>query len=118
MIKNIAPSHWKGLHRLSGDEIKSTLVGNTMTGRHNLLIKWAMYYRPDGTTGGKFTFLGRREGLWWLEGDAWCAAWPMMNKGKPNKYVAFKNGRHLKWFKTSGEEMANDLVFPGNPLGL
>lgn len=116
---NVAiPDKWKGFKRLSGEELKAVLVGNTMTGRYKLLIKWAMHYQPNGTTSGKFTFLGRREGEWWQEEDVWCAAWPMMNNGQPNKYIAFQNGDYLKWFKIDGEEMANDLVVPGNPFGL
>lgn len=118
MANDQAPTSWKGIPRLTGEALRHVLVGNTMTGRHRLLIKWAMHYRADGTTGGRFTFLGRKEGRWWLEGDVWCATWPMMNGGRPNRYVAFQNGDRLKWFKVTGEEMPNDRVLPGNPYGL
>ncbi|MEO0952157.1 MAG: hypothetical protein AAFY44_12660 [Pseudomonadota bacterium] len=103
---------------MSGSAIRKTLVNNTMVGRHRWIIRWAMFYREDGTTCGRFSFLGRRRGKWWLEGDIFCAAWPMMNNGRTNRYVAFRNADRVKWFRLSGEEMRNDRVLPGNPMRL
>ena len=67
---------------LSGDEIKTTLVGAKLKGESSSGKPYRVRYREDGTVSMSMednSFADK--GKWWVDGTQYCAQWKKIRKG-------------------------------------
>lgn len=93
---------------LSGDQIWSTLAGNTVEGAMEATGAYVEFYDPAGVVRGK-----DYQGHWTVEGDSMCFEYT----GSPKE--CWQVGRHdgaIEWLQ-GGEVHGMGRLVPGNPNG-
>jgi len=94
---------------LSGEEIRTTLSGNTISGTMTEFGPYTEYYAPDGSIRSAY-----HTGTWKIDGDAACLTFDGNDAGC---WHIGKDGDMLQWFQ-NGELLGNGTVEPGNPHDL
>ncbi len=94
---------------LNGEEIRTTLSGNTVSGSMTEFGPYTEYYAPDGTVKSH-----GQSGTWKIEGDTVCFTFSGNDAGC---WHVGKNGDMLQWFQ-DGELLGSGKVEEGNPEGL
>ena len=76
---------------LSGDEVRSLIVGNTLKGSYmtNPLV---MVFYPDGLIRGSIGLKGSDSGTWEMEGDKYCHEWFTYFSGVRRCYLWIPQG--------------------------
>lgn len=93
---------------LSGDQIWSTLAGNTVEGAMEATGAYVEFYDPAGVVRGR-----DYQGRWTVEGDSMCFEYT----GSPKE--CWQVGRHegaIEWLQ-GGEVHGMGRLVPGNPNG-
>jgi hypothetical protein len=57
---------------LTGEELKSEITGNTLTGRHASGMPYSEYHSPDGRIYGHNNHVPVRDGCWVIRADEVC----------------------------------------------
>ena len=88
--------------RLTGDQMRALLIGNTEIGEFFWMSQWYDYKehaRADGTIVGQEADGTRYSGSWTLEGDKWCAEYDSAGhdcfyyvKEGPDRFTAYSAG--------------------------
>lgn len=92
--------------RLTGDQIRSTLIGNTIAGQI-MGGEYSEYYQADGVIRGR-DYLG----AWTIEGDTLCVEYEGLEK---SCYALELDGTSVKWLTPDGTLVGDGTLTPGNP---
>ena len=96
---------------LTGEEIKTEIVGNTISGATSSGHPYTEYYRDDGRILAK-----DYAGSWRIEGDRMCVDYDN-NDDYDGCWSLALDGRRMEWLK-DGVVFGEGTVLEGNPLGL
>jgi len=91
---------------LTGDGLRTLLVGNTVQGTMQSSGTYAEFYRPDGTIKAA-TYTGS----WSIEDDAFCTQYGADPK---ECWKAAKEGGEIHWLK-DGRVDGTGTITPGDP---
>jgi hypothetical protein len=94
---------------LSGEQIRETLSGNTVSGSMTEFGPYTEYYAPDGTVKSH-----SQSGTWKIEDDSVCFTFSGNDAGC---WHVGMDGDMLQWFQ-DGELLGSGKVEKGNPEGL
>src|SRR5262245_58519743 len=92
--------------KLSGEQIRAAIVGNTVQGTMEGTGDYAEYYQQDGTI-----YAQSYGGAWTIEGDRMCFQYGSDPKAC---WEVAKEGDTLQWIK-DGKVEGTGTVAPGNP---
>lgn len=77
--------------RLSGDQIRELITGNTLQGSYTTLPLTMVFYE-DGVLRGSIGLTGSDSGTWEIEGDTYCNEWVVYFDGVRRCYAWVPNG--------------------------
>ena len=96
----------EGVTLLTGDEIRSTLIGNSLRGR-----SWTEYYAPNGRIGGKYK-ARYYKGSWEINGSRLCVDY---DGTEYDGCVTISiSGDSVTWYRPNGKQRWNATLLPGN----
>ncbi|MEM8958865.1 MAG: hypothetical protein AAGC86_13760 [Pseudomonadota bacterium] len=104
---------------MSGPEIKSALVGNSLRGVDSS-GRYTIHYRSDNRM--RIVYTSRRgtrveNGVWRVLGNRYCRRWERLGKGKTRCVTFHRNGNKIVWVRR-GEVTDHTVLLRGNPAGL
>jgi len=118
-IKNAASSK----KFLSEEQLLSNIVGNTLTGKNNLVGKWAEYYEPSKVGEKKGNIYGKAKkpywGQWEIDGSLMCFDYGVPAIDFCSMLVL--EGNSVTWHDPNGdknEDWSPARLVPGNPYNL
>ncbi len=104
-----------GFTQMTGSEIRSTLVGNSLRGTDRT-GSYVIHYRSASKM--DITYNDRPDtGLWRIKGDRYCRRWTRLGKGKERCVTMYQRGDQINWVK-DGEITDRSVLLAGNPAGL
>lgn len=109
------PVAGEGFERMSGQEIMSALVGNSLDGADKD-GDYVIYYASDSAM--RIAYHGRTdEGVWRIDGNKYCRQWSHFGKGKERCVRFFRKGNQINWVR-KGKVTDRTVLVPGNPAAL
>ena len=104
-----------GFEEMSGNEISTTLVGNSLNGSDKD-GDYVIYYPTQ--TEMRISYQGRTDvGVWRIKKDKYCRRWTHFGKGKERCVSFYRNGDQINWVRKNKVTDRSFLV-PGNPAAL
>jgi len=114
----LAESHYLYPDAMSGTEIRSTIIGNTMSGTLEDGTEWTEYYDPDGTIRGIDSANGGYNGRWSIrEDDVMCWAYAP-DFAIIGCVLLNIEGDVVSFQQIGGHTEPPAKLLTGNPLGL
>ncbi len=105
----------EGVTLMTEDEIRSKIIGNTLTGT-DYGKKWWEFYVPDGKIKGLWD-RERYRGKWSLDGPVMC--FDYAGTGYDGCWTMSLDGNTVHYYKPTGElDDPPDELLPGNTKGL
>ena len=105
-----------GFRVMSGSEIRSALVGNSLDGEDSD-GDYVIYYNSASTM--SIAYRGRTEtGVWRVQGDKYCRRWETFGNGKERCVTFYRSGNQINWVRSSGEISDYSVLVRGNPARL
>lgn len=104
---------------MSGQEIKSALVGNSLRGVDST-GRYTIHYKNNNRMRIVYTSKsGTRveNGVWRVLGNRYCRRWERLGKGKTRCVTFHRNGDNIIWVRR-GEITDRTVLMRGNPAGL
>ena len=100
---------------MSGRDIRTALVGNTLSGTDSD-GDYIIYY-PNASQ-MRIAYQGRKEsGVWRIEGDKYCRQWKSFGNGKERCVTMYIKEDRIDWVQ-KGEITDRSILLKGNPKGL
>jgi len=107
-----------GAMRLSQQELKGVLSGQTATGVARNGQTYYAYFQPNGEVRfeeGAF----RDTGSWWVsDNDQLCSRLPKLDNGATQCYSVYRNGTLLTYNLPDGQTQGSFTTLSGNPRQL
>ncbi len=105
----------EGFKRMSGPEISSALVGNSLDGTDSG-GDYVIYY-PDATN-MRITYQGKTDrGIWRIDGNRYCRTWQNVGKGKERCVQMYRYRDQINWVRRD-KITDRSVLIPGNPANL
>ncbi|WP_300439817.1 hypothetical protein [uncultured Mameliella sp.] len=105
----------EGYQQMSGTDIRTALVGNTLDGADSD-GDYIIYYPNSSQM--RIAYQGREEnGVWRIDGDRYCRRWQTFGNGKERCVTMFRKGERIDWVQ-KGEITDRSILLKGNPRGL
>ncbi len=102
---------------LSGRELQTLLLGNTLIGVDEGGPYW-MYYPNLDTVWGRSADGDVDVGRWWVENDSYCRAWRRWFGGETRCWQMASAGEdRLLWYSLGGEWVGYSTLRDGNAIG-
>jgi hypothetical protein len=113
--ENIATNDFTAM---SGAEIRSSLIGNTLDG-FDEGGHYVVYYPSYGTMKFRSLRTGFEDvGVWHVNGDRYCRKWTIVGHGHERCVTFLRCGEHINWVRENGSVGDRMQLRPGNPAGL
>tara|TARA_R110000850_G_scaffold191351_4_gene318262 strand:- start:726 stop:1127 length:402 start_codon:yes stop_codon:yes gene_type:complete len=104
----------EGYAQMSGSEIRTAIVGNTLSGTDS--DGDYMIYYPNSSQ-MRIAYQGREEsGAWRIQGDRYCRRWETFGSGKERCVTMFRKGDRLDWVQ-NGKITDRSVLLKGNSNG-
>lgn len=104
-----------GFEKMSGTEIASALVGNSLDGADRN-GDYVIYYPSDSEM--RIFYQGRTDtGVWRIKQDKYCRKWDHFGKGKERCVRFYRKGDQINWVRKVTVTDRSVLV-GGNPAAL
>ena len=104
-----------GFERLSGAEIRSLLVGNSLDGVDKD-GDYVIYYPNE--TDMRIEYQGRTDvGVWRIKKNKYCRRWLKFGKGKERCVRMYRKGDQINWVR-KGKVTDRSVLVAGNPASL
>lgn len=102
--------------QMTGQEIKSALVGNSLRGVDRS-GKYVIHYSSDRKM--KIVYNKKRieSGVWRIKGNKYCRRWAKLGGGKERCVTFHRNGNKIVWVQT-GKITDHSVLLRGNPARL
>lgn len=107
-----------GFERMTGEEIRASLVGNTLQGKDDGGT-YAIHYPAYGSMRIAYDAVSgmRDEGTWRVTADQYCRQWKTIAKGTERCVSMHRKGNRIHWVQNGRVTDESNLV-PGNPNSL
>lgn len=104
-----------GFERMSGSEIVSALVGNSLDGADKD-GDYVIYYPNDSEM--RIFYQGRTDtGVWRIKKNKYCRKWTHFGKGKERCVRFYRKGGQINWVR-KGKVTDRTILVDGNPAAL
>lgn len=105
----------EGYRQMNGEEIRTTLTGNTLDGT-DADGDYTIYYNNSAQM--RIAYQGREErGVWRTDGNKYCRRWETFGSGKERCVTMFRKGDEIDWIQ-KGEITDRSVLIKGNPRNL
>lgn len=104
-----------GFQKMSGTEIVSALVGNSLDGADKD-GDYVIHYPDDSAM--RIAYQGRTDtGVWRVKKDQYCRRWSHFGKGKERCVRFYRKGDQINWVR-KGKVTDRSVLVVGNPAAL
>lgn len=104
-----------GFERMSGSEIVSALVGNSLDGADKD-GDYVIYYPSDSEM--RIFYQGRTDtGVWGIKKNKYCRKWTHFGKGRERCVRFYRKGGQINWVR-KGKVTDRTILVGGNPAAL
>lgn len=104
-----------GFEKMTGSEIKTALIGNSLDGADKD-GDYVIYY--PSSTEMRITYQGRNDvGVWRIDKGRYCRRWTHFGKGKERCVRFYRKGNQINWVR-KGKVTDRSVLVSGNPATL
>ncbi|WP_439154410.1 hypothetical protein [Yoonia sp.] len=105
----------EGYVQMSGAEIRTALVGNSLDGTDSD-GDYVIYYPSSSMM--RIVYQGRTEaGVWRIRGDKYCRRWQTFGSGNERCVTMYRKGNQIDWVQDN-EITDRSVLVAGNPARL